>query len=104
MYKPTILKIAGALAIIVALFHGIRAELLLFPAVTAGTPAHLMLLRLVWQASSLAWISFGILLMLAPGMGHRPCRTIVIVALINFGLGAIGGIAATGPAPPAGCC
>ena len=60
MYKPTILKIAGALAIIVALFHGIRAELLLFPAVTAGTPAHLMLLRLVWQASSLAWISFGI--------------------------------------------
>lgn len=74
--------------------------MLLFPAVTAATPAHLMLLRLVWQASSLAWISFGILLLLAPDMGQKACRTIVIIALINFGLGAIAAFYATGLAHP----
>jgi hypothetical protein len=100
MKKPTLLKTAGVLAIAVALFHGIRAEMLLFPAVTAATPSHLMLLRFVWQASSLAWISFGVLLMLASGMGHKPSRTIAIIALIDFGICAIGTLVATGPAHP----
>jgi hypothetical protein len=42
-------------------------------------------------------MSFGVLLILAPGMGHKPSRLIAIIALMNFGVGAFGGLVATGP-------
>jgi hypothetical protein len=97
MKRSTILKIAGAFAIIVAIVHGLAAEARLFPTVTAEKPAHLLLLRFVWQASTLAWISFGTLLMLAPGLGNKTARAIVVAALVNFGAAAVGGLIAMGP-------
>ena len=96
MSKPFVLRLAGLLAIAVALVHGMAAEYRLFPAVTAATPSHLLLLRFVWQASTLAWISFGVLLIAAPRMPSQVSRLVSVVALVNFSVGAIGGVIATG--------
>jgi hypothetical protein len=96
MPKPLLMRIAGALAILVALVHGISAEFKLFPYVTAAKPEHVMLLRFVWQASTLAWISFGILLIAAPKLDARSAYWITVAALLNFAIGSIGGLVATG--------
>jgi hypothetical protein len=96
MPKPYLIRIAGTLAIIVALVHGISAEFRLFPFVTAAKPEHVLLLRFVWQASTLAWISFGILLIAASKLDGRAASYITVAALFNFAVGSIGGLVATG--------
>lgn len=96
MPKPLLMRLAGALAILVALVHGISAEFRLFPYVTAAKPEHVLLLRFVWQASTLAWISFGVLLIAAPKLDARAASWIAAVALLNFAAGSIGGLVATG--------
>ena len=96
MSKGILMRTAGVLAILVALVHGISAEFRLFPTVTAGSPAHLMLLRMVWQASTLSWATLGVLLFVAPSMGDRAARWIGGAALVNFAAGSLGGLFATG--------
>lgn len=97
MSWPTGTQIAGTLCIAVALIHGVAAEIKLFPNVTAASAAHVLLLRFVWQASTLAWITFGTLLVASPRMGPGPTRWIATAAMVNFALGAAGGLIATGP-------
>ena len=96
MPKPLLMRIAGALAILVALVHGIAAELILFPHVTAATPEHVLLIRFVWQASTLSWITFGALLIAAPKLEARSAYWIGAAALVNFAAGSVGGFIATG--------
>lgn len=97
MLWPTGIRFAGAALIVVALIHGIAAEAKLFPHVTAATPAHVLLLRFVWQASTLAWMSFGLLLIASPRLGRDPTRWIAAAAMSNLAVGAAGGLMATGP-------
>lgn len=97
MLWPIGIQITGAVAIVVALIHGVAAEVKLFPNVTAASAAHVLLLRFVWQASTLAWITFGALLVASPWIGPGSIRWIAAAAMINFALGAAGGLIATGP-------
>ncbi|MGJ4950339.1 hypothetical protein [Bradyrhizobium sp. HKCCYLS20291] len=97
MFWPIGIQIAGAAAIVVALIHGVAAEVRLFPNVTAASAAHVVLLRFVWQASTLAWITFGMLLVASPWIGRAPIRWIAAAAMVDFALGAAGGLIATGP-------
>ena len=97
MLWPAGIRFAGVAVIGVALIHGFAAEAKLFPHVTAASPAHLLLLRFVWQASTLAWITFGVLLIASPRLGPDPTRWIAGAAMVNLALGALGGLIATGP-------
>lgn len=97
MFWPAGIRFAGAAAILVALIHGFAAEARLFPHVSAASPAHVLLLRFVWQASTLAWITFGALLVASPRIGRNATRWIAAAALGNFAAGAAGGLIATGP-------
>lgn len=96
MGKAILMQFTGCLAILIALVHGVSAEYRLFPHVTAATPAHVLLLRFVWQASTMAWVSFGALLIIAPGLGAGAARLIGGIAFLNFAVAAIGGLIATG--------
>ena len=56
-----------------------------------------LLLRLVWQAGTVAWIGMGVLLIAAPSMTSPVARSwIVAVAVIVFGAGALGNAWAMG--------
>jgi hypothetical protein len=77
--RDLILQCAGVAAIAVALIHGVLAETRLFAKATIE-PAHVKtLIRLVWQAGTVAWIGGGILLLAAPMMSSEPARHWIIV-------------------------
>jgi hypothetical protein len=66
------LQAAGVLAILVALTHGVIAELQVFAKAHIEPRGTRRLLRLIWQASTVDWIAIGVLLIAAPGLGARP--------------------------------
>ena len=85
------LQAAGALAIVVAIFHGAIAELRVFPRVRIAPDRATPLLRMVWQASTVGWIGLGILLIAAPTFGSESARRwIIAVAILVYGYGAVG--------------
>jgi hypothetical protein len=85
------LRASGALAILVAIVHGAIAELRVFPKVRVEPNRVRPLLRMVWQASTVDWIGFGVLLIAAPTLGSENARRwIIVVAIIVYGYGALG--------------
>jgi hypothetical protein len=90
------LQAAGALAIVVAIVHGVIAELGVFPKAQIEPRGTRRLLRLVWQMSTVDWIAIGVLLMAAPWLGSQAARQwIVAVAVVVYGCAAAGNAAAT---------
>lgn len=90
------LQAAGALAIAVALAHGIIAEVGVFPKARVEPRGIRALLRMVWHASTVDWIGMGVLLMVAPALGSEVARRWVIaVAVLVYGYAAIGNAVAT---------
>ena len=87
--RDLILQCAGVAAIAVALIHGVLAETRLFAKATIE-PAHAkMLIRLVWQAGTVAWIGGGVLLIAAPTMSSEPARHwIVATTVLVYAAGA----------------
>jgi hypothetical protein len=87
--RDLILQCAGVAAIVVALIHGVLAETRLFAKATIE-PAHVKtLIRLVWQAGTVAWIGGGVLLVAAPLMSSEPARHwIVVTMVVVYGAGA----------------
>ena len=69
--RDLLLQCAGILAIVVALIHGILGETKVFPRATIEPPRLRTLIRLVWQASTVAWIGCGVLLIATPWMELR---------------------------------
>ena len=58
--RDLLLQAAGVIAVIVSIAHGVLGETKVFTRATI-TPVHLRtLLRLVWQAGTVAWIAGGI--------------------------------------------
>jgi hypothetical protein len=89
--KDLALQAAGALAILVALVHGAIAELQVFAKAGIEPPRVRTLLRMVWQASTIAWIAIGVLLIAAPTFGSESARRwIVAVAVLAYGYAAVG--------------
>jgi hypothetical protein len=95
--RDMILQAAGAMAIGVSVIHGFLGESKVFASTRIEPERMRLLLRLVWQAGTVAWIGFGVLLMAAPNMASPVARSwIVAVAVIVFAAGALGNAWATG--------
>jgi hypothetical protein len=88
--RDLLLQCSGVAAIAVALIHGVLGETRVFARVTIEPPRLRNLIRLVWQASTVAWIGGGVLLIAAPLMASEPARHWIIVTLACvFGFGAL---------------
>jgi hypothetical protein len=78
------------------MIHGVLGETKVF-ARASIEPARLRtLIRLVWQAGTVAWIGGGVLLIAAPSMASEPARHWIVVTLACvFASGALGNAIAT---------
>jgi hypothetical protein len=94
--RDLLLQCSGLAAIAAALIHGVLGETKIFPRLTIE-PARLRdLIRLVWQASTVAWIGGGVLLVAAPWMASDPARHWIVVTMACvFAFAALGNALAT---------
>jgi hypothetical protein len=77
--RDLLLQCSGIAAIAAALTHGVIGETRVFPRVTIEPPRFRTLIWLVWQAGTVAWIGFGVLLIAVPWMASEPARHWIIV-------------------------
>ena len=86
----------GVAAIAVALIHGVLGETRVLRARHHQARAIATLIRLVWQACTVAWIGGGVLLFAAPWMASEAARHWIVVTLsCVFAFGALGNAFAT---------
>src|SRR5262245_3935117 len=96
MLRDLSLQAAGVIAILVAIGHGFTAEWIIFPKARIEPAATRKLLRIFWQATTLEWIAFGVLLIAAPTFGSDVARRWVIAAaVVVYGYAAIGNFVAS---------
>jgi len=94
--RDTLLQGAGAIAIIISLIHGALGETKVFARATVEPPRLRLLLRLVWQAGTVAWIGGGVLLAAAPAMAADAARHWIVATLaVVFGCAALANAIAT---------
>lgn len=94
--RDLLLQGAGVIAILVSIAHGVLGETYVFARATIEPPRLRTLLRLVWQAGTIAWIAGGVLLLAAPWMGSETARHWVIAtSAVVFGFAAIANALAT---------
>ena len=79
--RDILLQSSGVVAIMVAVIHGMLGEFKVFPRLTVEPKRLRTLLRLVWQASTVAWIGCGVLLLAAPSMASDPARHWIVATL-----------------------
>ena len=79
--RDLLLQCSGVAAIAVAIIHGVLGETKVFPRATIEPPRLRYLIRLVWQAGTVAWIGGGVLLIAAPMMASEPARHWIVVTL-----------------------
>lgn len=88
--RDLLLQVSGCLAIVVTLIHGTLGETKVFARATIEPPRLRMLIRLVWQAGTVAWIGGGVLLIAAPYMASDAARHWIIATLaVVFGFAAM---------------
>jgi hypothetical protein len=88
--RDLLLQCSGIAVIAVALIHGVVGETKVFARATIQPERLRTLIRLVWQAGTVAWIGGGVLLFAAPWMASEPARHwIVITFAVVFGFGAL---------------
>src|SRR5882762_6335783 len=79
--RDLLLQCSGAAAIVVALIHGVLSETKVFARATIEPARMRTLIRLVWQAGTVAWIGGGVLLFAAPLMASEPARHWIIATM-----------------------
>ena len=85
------MQAAGGIAILAAITHGILGETKIFAQARIEPAWIRLMLRLIWQCGTVAWVGFGILLVAAPYMGSEAARLwIAGTAVGTYGVGAIG--------------
>jgi hypothetical protein len=88
--RDILLQCSGMAAIAAALVHGVLGETKVFARATITPPRLRTLIRLVWQAGTVAWIGGGVLLIAAPLMASEPARHWIIATLACvFGFAAL---------------
>src|SRR5438874_999482 len=80
--RDLILQCAGIAGIAVALIHGALGETKVFAKATIQPESLRTLIRLVWQAGTVAWIGGGVLLIAAPSFGSESARHWIVVTII----------------------
>jgi hypothetical protein len=94
--RDLLLQSSGLAAIAAALIHGVLGETKVFVRATIEPKRLRNLIRLVWQAGTVAWIGGGVLLIAAPWMASDPARHWIIVTFgCVFGFGALANAWAT---------
>lgn len=94
--RDLLLTGSGIIAILISIAHGVLGETKVFARATIQPARLRTLLRLVWQAGTLAWIAGGVLLAAAPWMGSDIARHWIIAAFsVVFGFAALGNALAT---------
>ena len=81
--RDTMLQCAGAAGIAVALIHGVLGETMVFAKATIQPERLRTLIRLVWQAGTVAWIGGAVLLMAAPSLGSESARHWIVVTIVT---------------------
>src|SRR5260370_14872376 len=76
--RDLLLQCSGLAAIAAALIHGVLGETKVFARATIEPPRLRKLIRLVWQAGTVAWIGGGVLFIAPPLMASEPARHWVI--------------------------
>src|SRR5437764_8891192 len=85
--RDIILQCAGVAGILVAIIHGVLGETKVFARATILPESLRTLIRLVWQAGTVAWIGGGVLLIAAPSLGSEAARhwiTATMIAVYGF--------------------
>ena len=80
--RDLLLQSAGLAAIAVALIHGVLGETKVFARATIQPESLRTLIRLVWQAGTVAWIGGGVLLIAAPSFGSESARHWIVVTIV----------------------
>ena len=80
--RDLILQFAGVAGIAVALIHGVLGETKVFARATIQPESLRTLIRLVWEAGSVAWIGGGVLLIAAPSFGSESARHWIVVTIV----------------------
>lgn len=94
--RDLMLQCAGMLTIAVALIHGYLGEAKVFARARIEPGRLRTLIRLVWQASTVAWIGGGVLLIAVPWMQSEPARRWIVITMARvFGLSALANAWAT---------
>jgi hypothetical protein len=94
--RDVLLQCSGAAAIAAAVIHGVLGETKVFKRATIEPARLRTLIRLVWQAGTVAWIGGGVLLIAAPLMSSEPARHWIVVTLAGvFGFAAMANAWAT---------
>lgn len=88
--RDLLLQCAGAAGIVVALIHGVLGETKVFAKATISPESLRMLIRLVWQAGTVAWIGGGALLLAAPMLGSDSARHWIVATIVTvYGFAAV---------------
>jgi hypothetical protein len=94
--RDLLLQCSGVAAIAAALIHGVLGETQVMPRVTIEPARLRTLIRLVWQAGTVAWIGGGVLLIAAPWVASEPARHWIVVTMACvFAFGALANALAT---------
>jgi hypothetical protein len=94
--RDLLLHGAGVVAVLISIVHGVLGETKVFPRATVEPPRLRTLLRLVWQAGTMAWIAGGVLLFAAPWMQSDVARHWIIATFaVVFGFAAVANAMAT---------
>jgi len=94
--RDLLLQSAGLVTLAIAVIHGVLGETKVFARARIEPERLRTLIRLVWQASTVAWIGGGVLLIAAPHMESEPARHWIVVTLIGvFGFAAVANAWAT---------
>jgi hypothetical protein len=95
--RDVMLEIAGALAILGGLVHGILGETKVFPRTQIEPRWARRLIRAVWHASAVAWIAGGVLLIATPSFAANgnARRWIVAALAVTYASAAVGNALAT---------
>jgi hypothetical protein len=94
--RDVLLQCSGLAAIAVAVIHGVLGETRVFTRASIEPARLRTLIRLVWQAGTVAWIGGGVLLIAAPLMSSESARHWIVLTLACvFAFGALANAWAT---------
>lgn len=80
--RDIVLQCAGVAGIAVSLIHGVLGETKVFAKATIQPESLRTLIRLVWQAGTVAWIGGAVLLIAAPSMGSESARHWIVITVV----------------------
>jgi hypothetical protein len=80
--RDLLLQCAGVAGIAVSLIHGVLGETKVFAKATIQPESLRTLIRLVWQAGTVAWIGGAVLLIAAPSLGSESARHWIVITVI----------------------